>query len=338
MDVALFAASASLSIYLPRCVFSSQTTTEQSSMAVAIGLSMGLFSLSLLEAAPSSWLFFLSPDPKVEGGWTTGLLTISRAYWILLWTLSLVILVVLPCLAGVAVAETFEHFFPATTTVDRDDRKYPLFVQPWRLCPRWLRFFAGLLKIFIKNFFHFLQKCCLPRHVWPAEPVLVMTVNDEEIRQSASNDIEMRGLVSSPKHTYSSKSRFLTSFGSICGVSSVIVIVCSLGPVVVKTPSDKSALSVIVSWLCAVGLMISSLMNGFGSVSMPYSCLAGLCLKPVRPEVIAKLEGELKSVLEALGNKRATLREMTVAIGQTRQNGSSSNTRLSLKRLRGFSI
>ena len=314
MDVALFAASVSLSISLPRCVIQSQTTAEQSSMAVAIGLSLGLFSLSVLEAAPSSWLVLLSPDIKVAGGLTAGLLTISRVYWILLWALSLVILVVLPCLAGVAVAETFEHFFQVTTSVDRDDRKYPLFLHWKRICPWWVRFVGGLLRIVFKNCFRLLQRFLLSNNqARQPEPVLVMTVNDEE---GSHHDLEMRGLVSPPKHSTFNNKTFLASFGSICGVSSVIVIVSSIGPLVVKTPSDKSALSVIVSWLCAVGLMISSMMNGFGSVSMPYSCLAGLYLKPVGPETISKLESELKSVMDALGKKRSIFRETTVAIKQ----------------------
>jgi hypothetical protein len=367
MDVALFAASVSLSVYLPKCVFSLQTSVEQSSMAVAIGLSLGLFSLSLLEATPGYWLMILSSsspgndndnmhDNEEHEGWTTttgtGLLPISRAYWILLWMLSLVILVAFPCLAGAAIAETFGHFFQSTT--DRDDQKYPLFDSYWRACPWWIRFLGSLVKIVVKN----LWKICnaffrsLRWSSKESSSVLAMTVNDEESqsqslsRQSASGDTELRGLVSSPKNnnnannTHSNNNRFLMSAGSICGISAVLVLVSSLGPIVVQTSSGKNALSVIVSWLCAIGLMISSLMNGFGSVSMPYSCLAGLYLKPVHPEVITKLEAELQSVREAMSNKRATLRETTVAIKQqhssTNNSNLNNNTNNTTSKIRSF--
>ena len=79
--------------------------------------------------------------------------------------------------------------------------------------------------------------------------------------------------------------------------------------------------------MCAVGLCLSSILNGFGSVSVPYTCLAGRYLKPVRPEIITKMEGELKNVKEALEKKKSTVREMTLAIRQGRANTNSGNTR-----------
>jgi len=329
MDVALFAASGSLSVYLPRCVFSQQSWTEQSSMAVAIGLSLGLFSLSLLEMAPSSFLFLLSLDANNDDVLATGFFTVSRGYRILLWTMSFVILVVFPSMAGFALAETIGRFFPSISR-DRDDNKYPLFVQAWRTCPWWLRFLGGLVKIFVKNFCRFLWKVCLPHGPKKTEPALVMTINDEEIRQTSSHDIEMRGFVSSPKKMNtmaSSRSRFMMILGGVCGVAVVLATVSSLGPLVLRTPSDKGSLSMLVSWMCAVGLCLSSILNGFGSVSVPYTCLAGRYLKPVRPEIIAKMEGELKNVKEALEKKKSTVREMTLAIRQGRANTNSGNTR-----------
>jgi hypothetical protein len=67
-----------------------------------------------------------------------------------------------------------------------------------------------------------------------------------------------------------------------------------------------------VSWLCAVGLLLSSVLNGFGSVSMPYTYLAGLFLKPVRPETITKLSLDLQNLQETVLKKRALLREPVV--------------------------
>jgi hypothetical protein len=55
------------------------------------------------------------------------------------------------------------------------------------------------------------------------------------------------------------------------------------------------------------------MLNGFGSVSMPQSCLSGLYLKPVRPEVIRKLTAERESVHQALEFKKQNLRDMRVS-------------------------
>ena len=314
MDVAFFTASLSLSLYTPRYLFHSKSCVEQSSVAVALGLSLNLFSLSILEAIPSRWLFILSHEVPQEDTFAAAYtFTISEAYWLLLWALCVFLIVALPCLAGVSMALGFGELLQNTSQVDRDDRKYPLF--NWRKLPWWLRFLLAILKIILSQLATLIRKVCCPRR--PIEPVLAMTVSDDDMRQSSHHETERRVLMAVAQeqhHYFLMRYRNAILFGCICGVTSMLVVTSFIGPMVVQTNIENGFLSIAVSWLCAIGLIVSALLNGFGSVSMPYSCLAGLYLEPIRPEAITKAEAELQSVLAALESKRSDLREMAVTI------------------------
>ena len=129
--------------------------------------------------------------------------------------------------------------------------------------------------------------------------------------------------------------------GIICGVTATVAILSTLAPLAIRMSRDDGEiggtattettataatlataiastrwsiysqglpfLTTAVSWMCAVGLLISAILNGFGSVSMPHSCLAGLYLEPIRPEAIAHAESELEKALETLEDRRAQL-------------------------------
>jgi hypothetical protein len=341
MDMALFGASASLSLYLPRALFYTQSTVEQSSVAVALGLSFSLFSLSLLEAIPDSWLMLLAhevvpqeeEDPLLVSTYT---FTITRAYWIILWALCIFLIVALPCMAGVAGALGFGEFFE-TPQVDRDDHKYP--IMHWRKCPWYVRFVALVCKLLVTRTVRLFGQCCrfclLSRP--KTEPILAMTVSEDELRtMGASNpNTERRGLVMSIHENFLSRYRNAILLGCICGVTSMLVVISSIGPLVVRVNAENSTLSMAVTWLCAIGLLLSSLLNGFGSVSMPYSCLVGLYLEPIRPEAIAKAEAELQSVIAAMESKRSKAREMAASISTraTRLRANPPNNKAGLSRL-----
>eukprot|EP00525_Craspedostauros_australis_P010520 CAMPEP_0198108192 /NCGR_PEP_ID=MMETSP1442-20131203/276_1 /TAXON_ID= /ORGANISM="Craspedostauros australis, Strain CCMP3328" /LENGTH=631 /DNA_ID=CAMNT_0043763421 /DNA_START=245 /DNA_END=2141 /DNA_ORIENTATION=- len=68
-------------------------------------------------------------------------------------------------------------------------------------------------------------------------------------------------------------------------------------------------LASIVSWMATIGICISAVLNGFGSVSMPFTCLTGLFLRPVRLEMINRAESELQSIRMVLQSKRHELNE-----------------------------
>jgi hypothetical protein len=309
MDVILFGASASLSAYLPRFLF--ERNIEQSSLGVALGLSLSLFSLSLLEAIPSSWLAILSQDDSAWSAINNSTFTIAKAYWFFLWMLCLDIIVLLPCMAGVASAQSFNKWVGTSSrSSDRADRKYSLFILP-RNCPRPIRFCYKLFVLVVVQVVRLFRRLS-PLRSRPSETILAMTVNDDDIRQASNHGSNLRPSSNGNSSSRQSKVLFL---GSICGMTSALVIIGSLGPLIMQTATDTSALSVAVSWLCAIGLLVSSLLNGFGSVSMPYTCLAGFYLEPVRPEAITRAESELQSVRNALDTKRSEAGEMSITIG-----------------------
>jgi Abscisic acid G-protein coupled receptor/The Golgi pH Regulator (GPHR) Family N-terminal len=356
MDAVLLTATASLSIYLPKWVLGYQSGTEQVSMATTIGLSLGLFSLSILEAAPSSWLLFLSRDhPSTPDDLTvvsSHWFTISRMYYFTLWALSVVILFVFPSLAGASMADSFRNMCCRKLSDsntgggdgedDKRKRNFSRWKQSWKLSPWWIRFSCGLVAIVIRNMWRLTRTLCLagvgrsPRSSAPIPNNLDLSwtrshSNDElDLRKVESGGMEYQGPTSptTMSKSQNQSDRLWMILGGLIGVVSVLAAVGSIGPMVVHT-NDGTLLSILVSWLCAVGLLISSLLNGFGSVSMPYTCLAGLYLTPVRPEVIVKLEVELQSVREAMVKKRTELRELTLTIktgGGVSANGTSSSS------------
>mmetsp|Transcript_18127 Transcript_18127/g.41458 ORF Transcript_18127/g.41458 Transcript_18127/m.41458 type:complete len:465 (-) Transcript_18127:656-2050(-) len=117
-------------------------------------------------------------------------------------------------------------------------------------------------------------------------------------------------------HCISRRQRYFAIIGGTCGVVSVVGLLSTIGPLVVLPSSEhqSSMLSLIVSWICALGLLISSVLNGFGSVSLPYTTLSGFFLHQVRPDHITKLEGELRNMKDILTKKQNQSKEMKVEI------------------------
>jgi len=65
-----------------------------------------------------------------------------------------------------------------------------------------------------------------------------------------------------------------------------------------------SALKFMVSILCAFGMIVASLLNGFGCASMPHANLVGVFLKPTPPSVISKVEDDFHYAMKTLDEKR----------------------------------
>ncbi|VEU39953.1 unnamed protein product [Pseudo-nitzschia multistriata] len=130
----------------------------------------------------------------------------------------------------------------------------------------------------------------------------------------------------------SARQYFFAILGGSCGIMYTLKILSTIGPLVVQPPSEyeTNIISLVVSWICALGLLISAVLNGFGSVSLPYANLCGFFLQ-VRPDYITNLESELKSIESALSKKRRMEKELKVEIPSlspskaTNRTGSSSN-------------
>ena len=78
----------------------------------------------------------------------------------------------------------------------------------------------------------------------------------------------------------------------------IVMVLLLLLPFQTATTTTTSSslsdhLSIMVSTLCTIGMMIASILNGFGSASLPHSNLVGILLHPTPKELISKREQEL---------------------------------------------
>jgi len=340
MDATLLTVTASLAVYLPRRVLGFENGMEHLSMATTIGLSMGLFSLSILEATPSSWLLIVShndgTNPEDEGTEDkTHVLSISRLYYFVLWTLVLVILFIFPFLAGMSLADSFRDVWirklSDSNKADDDKRKKQISrrTKLWKSSPSWIRLTCGIVAIVIKNTQPLVQtllSTCIGRTHHPSSVSSPTNLDLSWTRSQSTDELDLMGAESTRDLEFQDPTKTKTKgvywnqsdhvwmvLGGLIGVVCVLVAAGSTGPLVVHS-QGMSLLSVLVSWLCAIGLLISSLLNGFGSVSMPYNCLAGLYLTPIRPEVITKVELELQRIQEIMAGKRIELRDLTIEV------------------------
>lgn len=108
--------------------------------------------------------------------------------------------------------------------------------------------------------------------------------------------------------------RRLSLFGSSLGVTIVVLVFGTISPLVIETVPHEpilnpvsitpgAILTVGVAWLTAAGIVLSALINGFGSVSLPYTCLAGMYLEPVHPDAIDEAELERDKLLKSLDDR-----------------------------------
>jgi hypothetical protein len=293
MDVVLFAASGGLGSCLP---ISSSRDASSKSVRIALGLSLALFSLSILEICPSQWLVLLQPQ---DGG-----MTIAVAYEIILWLFCIGIVLILP--AGIG-----RQIFQMTTAAarknkeedDADDKtKKQRRKRPWWIRYSW-QFFLLVLSICYRVCLSPLVRLIQrqrQRYSNSELPTLVLAASQDGSTPKTSS---RHG---GPKTPTSGMAATLSSnvLGGIGGVITTLVLLQTLGSLVIPTTAfDAPILSIVVSWLCAVGLVLSSTLNGFGSVSLPYSCLAGLFLQPLAPQVVTRAELEYKRTRQALDTK-----------------------------------
>ena len=75
--------------------------------------------------------------------------------------------------------------------------------------------------------------------------------------------------------------------------------------------ASYSPLKWMVTMVCAIGMIIASILNGFGCASLPYGNLVGMYLKPTSPIILAKVEEDYYYTLKSLEDKRWTLLDIT---------------------------
>ena len=64
------------------------------------------------------------------------------------------------------------------------------------------------------------------------------------------------------------------------------------------------SLKFMVSVICAFGMIVASILNGFGCASLPHANLVGVFLKPTPLSLIAKVEDDFHYAIETLEEKR----------------------------------
>mmetsp|Transcript_23147 Transcript_23147/g.54733 ORF Transcript_23147/g.54733 Transcript_23147/m.54733 type:complete len:621 (-) Transcript_23147:22-1884(-) len=286
---------------------------------LAFGLSLSLFGLTILEEIPISTPTLLSHQ------WA-----LVFAYWITLWLLSIYILFVVPFLVGASAVNSLRRIFCSTISSRKNTCSFFDATKLLRWIEFVLRFGFGLIFIILKRIIYKGLTWCISgrrqdvieesimrspsEEVYNKSPPVILPTNVKHSSVNSSSSTCKNRDYSSYLHTSRQQVLFGT-IGGIFGITLVFEIFKMIGPLVVQPPSthETSILFLIVSRICALGLLISSIMNGFGSVSLPFTTISGLSLQ-VRPEYITKLEGDLKSIREILVKKQNTLKELKVEI------------------------
>eukprot|EP00578_Thalassiosira_sp_NH16_P001072 CAMPEP_0181137620 /NCGR_PEP_ID=MMETSP1071-20121207/33799_1 /TAXON_ID=35127 /ORGANISM="Thalassiosira sp., Strain NH16" /LENGTH=414 /DNA_ID=CAMNT_0023224379 /DNA_START=71 /DNA_END=1315 /DNA_ORIENTATION=- len=67
---------------------------------------------------------------------------------------------------------------------------------------------------------------------------------------------------------------------------------------------DCLSLKFMVTVICAFGMIVASVLNGFGCASLPHSNLVGAFLEPTPISVISKVEDDCRYAMKALEEKR----------------------------------
>lgn len=357
MDVLLLGGALSLAVSISPKILSHNTQDSEatpgrkfSPLSFSLCCSLSLFALSVLEAAPSSWLVILDNQVVNSGGdsnnnnqvndnkfdsiestaddGTSGdedpannyYLTVSNAYFVVLSTLSAYILVVFPSILGVLVLErvmqrpSFNIFFCCSNMQ-----------LPW-----WLKLCTGIIGALYKSIimiltlaFVILQKICgklpffgkkklggISRRDSNDRSALPTTKNNIMDPSAVSHNQGYRvGCLANKIHEIFVLKGGGLCLGSLLGVSGTYGVLHALSPFIIEPKSTGNALALALSWVCAIGIVLSTLLNGFGSVSMPHSCLAGLFLQPIRPETVNRAEQNFHKTQESLQTRKQQLKD-----------------------------
>lgn len=343
MDLFLLGGALGLSVTLPpTCVLQERTVEEAgkqkkktlSSLSISLGLSFGLFALSILESLDSSWLAVL--DNRIVAATATDdgssrddneYLSLSSAYFVVLSLMAAYVLVICPSMAGVMVLDRL-FYLPSGNVLCWLPKD-----KPW-----WLKLFIGTFSLIYKALlmllsilYFMMQKClrlCFKRRTttMPTRDsfsTLPLTINSNNgsssngASSSSNNDTEP--VIQRRVSVHCLMSSFLELLfvrggiclvGSLLGVAVTLITLAGLAPFIIEPKSGENWLAVGVCWMTSLGILLSQFVNGFGSVSMPHSCLAGLYLDPIRPETVQKAVVDLEKTRESLQARKQKVKQM----------------------------
>uniref|UniRef100_A0A7S3L5E9 Abscisic acid G-protein coupled receptor-like domain-containing protein n=1 Tax=Amphora coffeiformis TaxID=265554 RepID=A0A7S3L5E9_9STRA len=316
MDVLLAVASFGMSTYMPKCVLQPPQTKSIEAppflIRVAANLSFMLLALSIIDSVPQSWMLFLNEQ------------TIPLAYRVVLVLLVSSVLIYFPAVFG---ARIISGSFGSTSTEDsssyylgsKGGQTSPVNAAHRCHRPTWMGWFCW-------NFATFLRKLAFVL----CQTVLIKPINKMLGRRSSSSSVLPTTVPPSPPPTGGNVFRFpavtpsllhfrlIPMMGSVTAVGITIYVVSTISPWFVRTTSvahhtyrTMPFLSVTVSWLCSVGIFLSSVVNGFGSVSLPYSCMAGLYLEPISDDAVNRAQQELIKARQSTEDRQNELSQLS---------------------------
>ena len=352
MDAILLTGGLALSPYLPRFLLSPKTMpsnfpsstsndpkfqTQRPPWPVTLSAATSflLLALSVVESIPAHWMIFLNNAERL-----------SMAYRFIFALMVIWVLFLFPFCAG---AQQQEHLWncilqqfrsnssitngndsPLTAASSHNNNKKALLVQGKRRLP--LCLFQSLICMIRSSMrivyciTYLPAKLILRRQSTRSDkgPILAMTSTDHPIKDEQGIGFHARSTTGYPRWQMLRFSTFLA--GGCLGIAAVFCGLGFLGPWVVRTSQSTPLLTVAISWLTATGLMISACINGFASVSLPHSCLAGMYLQPIRPEAMAKVEGDIAKAKASLLERRKQLTGERLHVANASLNGSNKTS------------
>ncbi|KAL9183945.1 hypothetical protein ACHAXT_002031 [Thalassiosira profunda] len=272
--------------------------------------SLILFALSILEAAPSSLLVLVDGASSFVVG-----------YRALLWALCGLLLCVHPLLIGVALGTALfgaggsggaAAAAPSSSPRNRSDGGVRRGKRATIASILWTgaRCFMVTLMTIVWRLFRKLAGAVIPYRITRANAggCGVAGMARKCLRSCSA------GVVAAALASLSFSAVALATLGSLTlhfqvdGTDETFAdVAVPFGEGAPRSLLDYVSLRFMVSVLCAFGMIVASLLNGFGCASLPHTNLVGLFLKPTPVQVIAKVEEDCYYAAKQLEEKRMVL-------------------------------
>lgn len=246
--------------------------------------SMLLLSMSILEAAPFAWLVLFDRG-SVFVWW----------YRALLWTLCVLLLCVHPFMIGIILGTSlFSYQHPPKNQTER--RRKSVFATC--LSVVWIA-----VRISVVSCWKILLR------LLPCKRKVTGPVALQRFRRCCTTSVTVVALITlSVFVTFAMLLGSLTlQFKSDPDQRGFVAVNDSSDEGSVETFLKRGPLQLMVASVCAFGMIIASLLNGFGSASLPHANLVGLLYKPASPALVAKVEDDLKYATKSLQEKQMIL-------------------------------
>lgn len=284
-------------------------------------LSLWLFCLSILEAAPASWLLIIHETS-----------TFVQCYRINLWALCILLEVAIPTFLGVMIVVKLSGYETLTASstsspaaspskapksprihTEKGDRHKIMLL--FRVIMIGIRFSMATVWYLLRR----ILAICLPQRS-------STTNGRDRCRTSGDRCTSSSRLVGycSPKVALPVIFALSLSFWTLGTLSTIVISDTDstytesesmpetqpkhkLGQYCLWVIGPHSPLKFMVKMACALGMILASLLNGFGCASLPHSNLVGMYLKPTSAAVLAKVEEDYFYAAQNLEEKKYML-------------------------------